>query len=319
MMKHLCLLCIILLCGCNWGVNTAGNITVNLPAANLLKAGNVAKLVVQNHKNLEGTEGDLELFKQYLRGLNNNDAASIPYAMDYIRTCLPPDMPQRDRVIVLFNLKFLTVLNNINNVLPTKYESVTKLYDADSKSLKLKAFRDNLAACGIGIFQTEGNDYLDVLPNYFYNDFKDRVSAGVKEYLSIRRVELAEGFSEDAGLLISYQQLYQRVKRWERFLHDYPATVYTTQAENYYKMYLGTLLTGMDNSPVFTDGYSLSAEVKNIYEQAMNDDPASRTAKIITPYYTMLMHYGFGMNDSVSVFLKERHLIDMRGVQPDTR
>ncbi|QKJ29340.1 hypothetical protein HQ865_06075 [Mucilaginibacter mali] len=317
-MKYLCLLTLILLTGCS----SCGNKTEmpNLPAADLLQAGNVKALVAKNHQNLRGVDGDFESFKEYLNGLKDDDAASIPYAMDYIKTCLPSDMAGRDSVVLLFNVKFFKITNFISSKLETRYAAMVKLYDGEPQSAKLRIFKNNLKTCGIGIFQTEGNCYLDVLPDYFYTNFKNRVSAGVKEYLNIRRVELAQGFSEDAGLLISYRQLYQRVKRWEKYMKTYPTSVYRNEAENYYTTYLETLLTGMDNSPVF-EGFSetLSPEVKAIYEQAILRDPESPSSKIITYYYGLLSRNDFRRNDSIPIFLNEHKLSNMSGIQPDTR
>lgn len=317
-MKYLCLLTLLLLTGCHSCGNKTGDI--ELPPADLLQSASVKNLVAKNHQNLRGVDGDFASFKEYIAGLKDDDAASIPYALDYIKTCLPPGMAERDSVMLLFNVKFFKVTNALSDKLETRYAAMVKLYDAGSKSYKLKIFQNNLKACGIGIFQTEGNDYLDVLPGYFYTNFKNRVSAGVREYLDIRREELAQGFSEDAGLLITYKQLYQRVKRWEKFLKDHPASVYKNEAENYYTTYLETLLTGMDNSPVF-DGFdeTLSPEVKAIYEQAILKDPESPSSKIITYYYGLLSRHDFRQNDSIAVFLKEHQLSTMQAVQPDTR
>jgi hypothetical protein len=167
---------------------------------------------------------------------------------------------------------------------------------------------------------SEGIDYLDVLPDYFYDSFSNRVSASVKQYLFIRKTELAQGFTEDTGLLISFDELYKRVKRWEKFLNDYPNTVYRAQAEDNYTTYLETLLTGMDNSRIFDfDKNVLLPEVKTIYEKAMTDGPNSKTAKIITDYYNFLGRHDFKENDSIPKFLSEHKLSTMLAVQPDNR
>lgn len=285
-----------------------------------LKPNSVARSVAANHGQLKGINGDLISFKKYLSGLSDNDLASIPYALDYIKTCLPSDLTERDSIVLLFNVKFFKVSNKLSEELETKYPTLIKQLEKDIKSRELSIFQDNLKACGIGIFSTEGNYYLDILPNYLYNNFKDRVSIGVKTYLDIRRHELTEGFSEDAGLLISYKQLYQRVKNWEKFINNFPKTVYTNEANNYYETYLETLLTGMDNTPVFEmDNNSLSAEVKTLYEKAIHDDADTRTGKIIADYYALLSRHDLKQTDSIDVFLKAHNLSSMSGVQPDTR
>jgi len=288
--------------------------------ANLLKADAITKRVINNHKKLIRIKGNFDSFKEYISGLDNYDLSSIPYALDYIKTCLPVNLEKKDSVLLLFNLKFYKVTNVLNDSLETRYAGVIKQIDDQPKSPKSVIFGNNLKACGIGIFSTEGNYYLDVLPDYFYDNFSVRVSAGVKQYLFIRKSELAEGFTEDAGLLISFESLYNRVKRWEKFLNNYPNTVYDGPANGYYTTYLETLLTGTDNSRVFDDEKNiLLPEVKSIYEKALADGHDSKTAKIITDYYSFLSRHAFKENDSIPAFLSKYKLSTMLAVQTDNR
>jgi hypothetical protein len=321
-MKYTFLVFLLLLMACNPSgkkIDKAkGNQTMQ--PASLLKAGWVSKLAAKNHQKLAGLHGDFNSFKKYLAQLSDNDPASIPYALDYIKTCISPALPERDSVVWLFNIKFYKVCNKISDLLETKYQKVVQLTDDKPNSPQLKIFTANLKACGIGIFSTEGNYYTDMLPDYLYDNFENRVSDGAKAYLYIRKGELAKGFSEDAGLLISFDELYHRVKQWEKYLHDYPKTVYSNAADDYYSTYLQTLLTGMDNSPVFDmETNVLSPDIKTLYEKAMRQDTSSKTAKIISAYYALLSRHNFKETDSVDIFLKENKLSTMLGVQPDTR
>ncbi len=321
-MKYTCFIFLVLLAACSHSGKKAEKAKAGQTAhpADLLKAGAVNKLVAKNHKRLNGLHGDFNSFKKYLAQLSDNDPASIPYALDYIKTCIPVTLPEKDSVLWLFNLKFYKITNKLSDSLETKYASVIKLMDDKPTPSRVKNFTNNLAACGIGIFQTEGNYYLDMQSGYLYNNFAYRVSDGVKAYLYIRKGEMAAGFTEDAGLLISFDALYGRVKQWEKFLHDYPNTIYSPEAAGHYKAYLETLLTGMDNSPVFDmETGALSPEVKTVYEKAMRQDTSSKTAKLISSYYALLARHNFKQTDSVNVFLKEHKLTTMLAVQPDNR
>jgi len=287
---------------------------------NLLIPGIINKVVAKQHQQLIPGSGDFNSYKEYLANLSDSDAAAIPFALDYIKTCLPANLPQRDSVFYLFNLKFFKVANPISEELYTQYATVLKQIENEPKAPRPKAFIDNLKACGIGVFSTEGNYYLDVSSDYFYKNFKGRVSDGVRTFLYIRKREMAEGFSEDAGLLISFNALYGRVKQWDKFLNDYPNTLYTPSATDYYNSYLRVLMTGMDNSRTFDDiDSTLMPEVKSIYRKAIHEDKNSRTSKIISSYYDFLARHNFKYDDSVDVFLKQHGLSTMIGIQPDTR
>ena len=151
-------------------------------------------------------------------------------------------------------------------------------------------------------------------------NFKNRVSPDAKEYLAKRKDELKEGYSEDAGLLISFDALYDRIKRWENYQNHFPESHHTVEANYYYTSYLEMLITGMDNSRVFDlETNILLPEVKLLYEKIMNDNPESTTTKIITAYYSFLEHHNFTENDEIQDFLKENNLSTMLGIQPHLR
>jgi hypothetical protein len=287
----------------------------------LLRANMVNTLVDANHQKLKGINGNFNSFKTYLNSLSDS-IVSIPYALDYINTCLSKDTANQDSVFLLFNTKFYSVTNNLSDSLDSKYSFLLEQIDKDSVTAELTAFKSNLTACGIDILTTEGMYYLDVIPDFFYKNFKNRVSQSLREYLNIRKDELKEGFSEDAGLLISFDDLYKRVKRWEAYINKYPQSIYIQDANSYYTTYLETLMTGMDNTSAFDYGENesvLNAEVKSLYEKIMEEDTESPTTKIITSYYNFLARHDFKQNDSIQNFLEANKLNGMLGVQPDTR
>lgn len=286
----------------------------------LLQDNSVRNLLTANHQKLSGVKGDFKSYKLYLAKLDNDSLTSIPFALDYINTCISSDNTDRDSIFLLFNIKFYAVANRLSDSLDTKYKNLIEQLDKDSNTVELNSFRNNLKACGIGIFTTEGMYYLDVIPDFFYNSFKNRVSDGVAEFLNIRKDELKQGFSEDAGMLISFEDLYHRVKRWENFINKYPNTVYSDEANSYYTTYLETLMTGMDNSRVFDfDNNTLLPEVKTLYEKIAGEGTESPTTKIISSYYAFLARHDFKENDSIQIFLKTNNLSTMLAVQPHTR
>jgi hypothetical protein len=286
----------------------------------LLQDNSVSKFVIANHQKLSGVTGSFKSYKLYLDKLDNDSLTAIPFALDYINTCISTDNADRDSIFLLFNIKFYEVANRLSDSLDTKYKSLIHQLDKDSSTVELKSFKNNLATCGIDIFSTEGMYYLDVIPNFFYDNFKNRVSDGVAEFLNIRQDELKQGFSEDAGMLISFEDLYNRVKRWENFINKYPNTVYNNEANSYYETYLETLMTGMDNSRLFDfDNNSLLPEMKTLYEKIIGEGTESPTTKIISSFYALLARHDFKENDSIQIFLETNNLSTMLAVQPHTR
>lgn len=286
----------------------------------LLQDNSISKLTTINHQKLKEIKGGFQSYKKYLDYLDNDSLTSIPYALDYIKTCISTENTDRDSIFLLFNIKFYSIMNRLSDSLNTKYNFLIVQLEKDSGTAELLSFKSNLSSCGIDIFSSEGMYYLDVIPDFFYTNFKNRVSEGVAEYLNIRKDELRQGFSEDAGMLISFKELYERVKRWENFNNKYPKTVFRKEANSYYVTYLQTLMTGMDNSRIFDfDKNILLPEIKTLYKSIMKESPDSPTTKIISSYYTFLSRHNFKENDSIQIFLKTNDLSTMLAVQPDTR
>ncbi len=166
---------------------------------------------------------------------------------------------------------------------------------------------------------SEGTYYLDVKANYFSGIFSGKVSDALSEYLNLRSRELNEGFSEDAGLRISFKSDYERVLGWEAFLTKYPSSPLIGQAKYYFETYLETLLTGMDNSRVFDENETLIPEIKDLYESIVESDSKGKSTQIIKAYYNLLRQNKFKHSESLDKYLKEQGLNSMLGIQPHTR
>lgn len=287
---------------------------------NLTERNCISNIVTANHEQIVNTKGDFQSFKKYLDKLDNKNISSIPIALDYVKTCLAPNSHDQDSIFFLFNVKFYSAANNFSDSFESRFPELISQLNEDKKSIELKSFLENIKDCGLDICMTEGTYYFDVTYDYFYNNFKDRVSPGVKEYLNIRKDELKQGFSEDAGLLINFEELYQRVKRWDNYIAKYPNTLYTKMVNYYHNTYLESLLTGMDNSRVFDlDANSINPEVKLLYEKIIREEPKSQTTNIISEYYSFLSRHNFTENDSIDLFLKSYGLTTMLAVQPHSR
>lgn len=321
MMKVFLLSVLVILLSCSRG-QESNKVDISIDGTKdfLVKEKSIENLVRESHKELKSNSRNFNEYKEFLHKLDENNIASIPLLLDYIKTSIDSNNTDRDSIFLLFNIKFYTITERLNDSLYTKFNYLTVQLQKDSTTQELNAFENNLTDCGLAIFQTEGMYYLDVMPDFFYGNFKDRVSEGVREFLKIRKDELKQGFSEDAMLLISFDDLYDRIIRWEKFLIQFPNTVYTDYANSLYTTYLETLMTGMDNSRVFTpDSDILLPDVKVLYEKIIAEKSKSSTTRTIESYYNFLSRHDFTENDSIKIFLKELNLSTMLAVQPHTR
>ena len=264
---------------------------------------------------------DFKTIKKHTMDDMHLGIVAIPIAENRIKKCIGL-MPESDKdsLYVLFNEVFYTTANALTDSLETKYKSVINKIRNNLHDSEVNQFISCLDLCGIDLLVSEGIYYLDVKYDYFYHLFKGKVSPALDDFLEIRSREMKQGYSEDAGLLISFNELYGRVVNWENFMSQYPKFFMSDVAENYYTGYLSTFLSGMDNSPTFDrEQDKLSPSVKKLYETIIARNDSKRSTKVISEFYALLETTGFKMPENLDQFLKDRGLYTMLGVQPDTR
>ncbi len=277
------------------------------------------KIKNQSAKKIKKQE-TLDEYIALLDSLRAFDINSISIAKEYITNKMNVPESLADSAYYIFLEFFYTTTNRMTDSLETKYSSViNKLYN-NNEDTEVQKFYSKLNQNGLALFMTEGTFYVDVQPDFFYNTFKHNLSPSLKDYLVLRNKELEEPFSEDAILLLSFNKLSERVYAWEKFIESYPNTKLTNEANYYYKVYLETLLTGLDNSRLFDWNTNiLLPEVKKTYEEYKGSYPETRSGKIINEYYQILKHNDFYYSDSIGFILKKYKLSSMHMIQPHLR
>ncbi len=283
---------------------------------NLFEPNSIAKIVAAKHAQLIGVKGDLASFKKYIAdiakekiGLPHGGISIVPLALDYIVTCIPVDA-SGDSVYFYFDqLVDSATVTLLSASMNTKNDSIAMKVGDVKKTTDVITFESNLARCGMGVFYDEGEIYVDVLPDYLYDNFKNRVSKELSAYLEIRAKEMKGGFEEDAGLTISFEEVYSRAKEWEDFLNKYPHSFARKEIAHTYSAYMEALLNGMDNTPVFEND-SLLPELKMLYEKIMKE-PESKSSRLVTAYYNYLARDNFRRTETTGEFLANSNLDSM--------
>ena len=149
-------------------------------------------------------------------------------------------------------------------------------------------FGQKLKDNGLMIYMTEGDYYigqdLDFVAKWFYGD----VSSASRTYLAQLNKENKQGFQEDAGLTIDNQTLVDRTIWWEKFVAAHSNSILTYRAKKSWCLYLGTLMTGMDNTPV-KDVNGIDDYYKSAYTYLQNKYSNSQTNKYVKPYFKLLL------------------------------
>jgi len=245
----------------------------------LVNVNSARQKISATRQQLPAITGDLSELKTFTQQLNPYDLYTIAATANYLREFLPKaNETIQDSAYLHFVRVFYRVVNNRTDSLSFKYPSIMKVLDKFESNTSTQAFEEYLSLFGVGMYMTEGIYYLDVLPDYFYSIFDGHVSKGLNAYLEQRSKELAEGFSNDAGLRISFNQVYERVVVWENIIEENPHFGMSEDAYYYYKTYLETLLTGMDNSRVFDiESGKLDPEIQRLYESIIHSGGDSKS------------------------------------------
>lgn len=160
---------------------------------------------------------------------------------------------------------------------------------------------------------SEAGDFLGEVPDFLYANFHDSVSDGLKEYLRITRKESEECrgtyFIEDAGLMISWDQLADRIVAWEKFRQHYPDCPEECKeglgsVNLYLELYLASCL---DNTLLFQDR-ALVPEARASYERFLSRYKDSRYAGLVRGYYDILKKNAFTLTGEAVAYLQKQNI-----------
>jgi hypothetical protein len=260
----------------------------------------------------------LKKYSSFLSTLHSGKMESVTLAAEkYTSLFKGQDTHVCDSAFFIFD-KYYRVLTNTLEDLPSKDTTVkydSLLTDSIGKYIKeptgnLAVYALKLKTNGFKVYLSEGENYinqdLDFVAKWFYG----YVSNSIKYYLSELNKEDKKGYTEDAGLTISPVQLIDRTVWWEKFKSANPNSILTNRADEVWKDYLGTSLTGMDNTPVFDfEGKSIDGYFKTAYTYLQYKYPTSQTNKYVKPYFKLLLQQDHNKADKLIAAYKRKGLI----------
>lgn len=179
-------------------------------------------------------------------------------------------------------------------------------YNPDNKPLpaKVKTKQAEWKLCGIDLDFPEGMAWPVEEHRYMYDNFGTMGTPAMKGYLKQMMNDLKEGFSADAGLVISPQEFADRIVFWQEFRDQFPNFKPLGADLPGFQEYIGFFMTGLDNTPAFDWGEKndLYPEWKKAYESVMTRVPKSEAGEVIKDYYAVLKKNGFKRSKEVMDF-----------------
>lgn len=167
--------------------------------------------------------------------------------------------------------------NILDNFYSYFYDDKGEITPPDSIQLKVKL----LSTAGIEMFE-EGEGYVSLShkPDFYYNIFKKYVTPDYKEFIRINAEEDKVMYSADAGLVISFKGVSERVLNWENFISKFPKSKFIPDAKNNYRNYQNDYFFGEDNTPAHEDSGKYFDENITEYKRFISQNPNSFTTKL---------------------------------------
>jgi hypothetical protein len=180
-----------------------------------------------------------------------------------------------------------------------------------------------LSKAGWKLDESEGMYYVGEDGEWFLKEFGSILPEDWNKYLQQRTKEVKNQFSEDAGLLISWEELRDRIIYWEKYLIKYPTFSEKEVIDFYLDVYIRTYLTGMSNSSIADiETNKVQDKITKSYENFLTLNKQSKYYKLVEGQYNILKQNSFLLNEKTSqeleVFYKKNGIKSMVGIQPPT-
>lgn len=256
-------------------------------------------------------------FKTYLETLDAAEINSFNRAYDFYKSLVPRfSKVQADSAFLHFRAYFYSMVNHLNDTMWEDLDFVNRLHEPDNNSdIDLIQFRLQLIRNGMGLYKLGDLYYIDQIPGAFLSRFSPYISHSTWIYLSNRRTELRNGFSDGDVLLVDFEEIGRRVSKWDAYLRKYPDAVMSKTAESYYRSYLYTFLTGLNKSPTFTEGGALKNGLGDIYFAFARKYGNTDSGILIAKYYKALVDADFRWDPKIRQFFEENQIRNMHNSQ----
>ena len=154
-------------------------------------------------------------------------------------------------------------------------------------SALLLAKQQQMARFGLEYWEIgEGIVLIRPQADYYLKLFGADAPADMQAYLKIRSKQDKVLDQSDAGLIISFAELGQRIHEWEQFLDTYPKSPLAKEAKIQYAIYQNWFLLGLDNTPAYHreaegEGAQVEPEAEAAWTKYQQRYPNSLTARLI--------------------------------------
>jgi hypothetical protein len=168
----------------------------------------------------------------------------------------------------------------------------------------IKDLMEKYNEMGLSIYMTEGMYYLEPNPNFLLGNFKTAISDELYSYLSYRSKEVDNHTYSDAAVIITWDELGERMLDWENFMAAYPDSNLLEEAESMYDMYRFTFLIGTNNTPAYDyPDEILNTKLHAAYGNYMTRYPESSMTPVLEELLVLLEAESYEKTEKIMEFI----------------
>jgi hypothetical protein len=242
----------------------------------------------------------VDSYKKSLSGIKGKDCKVIQQAIQKFSEHMKGKPAHvADQAVVELDHFIDSVVTNLNDALfrsedLPEFEKVGQDEDGRSKKPAVQKKIDQWAECGLHLEFPEGMPTIYQNPGLTNLNVEPMVTPEMRTFLNQRKKEWDEGWSVDAGLVITPQQLAERAVFWDDFVSQHPTFVYAPELRRLAYAYTTDLLTGQNNTPAlgYEDG-KLEDDFKAAYDWVLKEHPKSETAHWVQEWTDILKANGW--------------------------
>lgn len=157
---------------------------------------------------------------------------------------------------------------------------------------------------GYKLAASEGSYYFEVDYSKILNDFGSFALDDTAGYLVIMSEEYGRHTAVDAALVISPDELANRIVRTKKFIDRYPAFTRIEQVKMFHRNYLKAYLLGLDNTPLF-DFQSKKAKEYFLesYRNTVDGHKGTELAAVVEEHLALLEKSDYTRSEEIMNFV----------------
>ncbi|PAB60303.1 hypothetical protein [Anaeromicrobium sediminis] len=139
---------------------------------------------------------------------------------------------------------------------------------------------------------------------HWIDKYNEYISEEMKSYISIKQKLVEKKDVSDAALLISFNELYDRIGLIEEFIKNYLNSKHKEEMVRKYEFYLRMYFYGLDNTPTFEyNDEKINKEALKSYKEKYLNGEDSITKRILLVYLPLLEKNEYTFSGEIEHFL----------------